>query len=88
MTVKGAVRPEIPIARDELQFWRIVNAAADIYADIQIDGQPLEIIALDGMPETTTTRRYKGHRSSYGLQPAPDVLVERRRQALDSARER
>jgi len=29
---------------------RIVNAVAGTYADIQIDGQPLEIIALDGMP--------------------------------------
>src|SRR6266545_8353159 len=30
----------------------------------------------------------RAHRSSYGLQPGPDVVVERRRQALDSARER
>ena len=49
-TVNGVVRPEIAIAPGERQFWRIVNAAADIYADLQIDGQMLEIVALDGMP--------------------------------------
>jgi FtsP/CotA-like multicopper oxidase with cupredoxin domain len=49
-TVNGAVRPEISIAPGERQFWRIVNASADQYADIQIDGESLMIVALDGMP--------------------------------------
>jgi FtsP/CotA-like multicopper oxidase with cupredoxin domain len=49
-TVNGVVRPEIPIAPGERQFWRIVNASSDVYADLQIDGQMLEIVALDGMP--------------------------------------
>ena len=49
-TVNGVVRPEIAIAPGERQFWRIVNASADVYADLQIDGQGLEIVALDGMP--------------------------------------
>jgi hypothetical protein len=34
----------------ERQFWRIVNASADLYADLKVDGEPLEIIAFDGMP--------------------------------------
>jgi suppressor of ftsI len=49
-TVNGAVRPQIPIAAGERQFWRIVNASPDLYADLQVDGEQLEIVALDGMP--------------------------------------
>jgi len=49
-TVNGVIRPEIAIAPGERQFWRVVNAAADRYADVQVDGHPLEIVALDGMP--------------------------------------
>jgi suppressor of ftsI len=49
-TVNGALRPQIAIARGERQFWRIVNASPDLYADLQVDGEPLEIIARDGMP--------------------------------------
>ena len=49
-TLNGAIRPEIPIAPGERQFWRIVNASPDRYADLQLSGQQLEIVALDGMP--------------------------------------
>ena len=49
-TVNGTVRPRIEIAPGERQFWRIVNASADRYLDLQFDGQQLEIVALDGMP--------------------------------------
>jgi suppressor of ftsI len=49
-TVNGAVRPRIEIAPQERQFWRIVNASADRYLDLQIDGETFEIVALDGMP--------------------------------------
>src|SRR5437899_7806785 len=49
-TVNGAVRPRIEIAPGERQFWRIVNASPDRYLDLQLDGQTLEIVALDGMP--------------------------------------
>ncbi len=49
-TVNGTVRPRIEIAPGERQFWRIVNASADRYLDLQLDGQTLEIVALDGMP--------------------------------------
>jgi len=50
MTVNGAVRPGIEIAPGERQFWRLVNASADRYLDLQVDGQPFEIVALDGLP--------------------------------------
>ena len=49
-TVNGDVRPRIAIAPGERQFWRIVNASPDLYADLQVDTGPLEIVALDGMP--------------------------------------
>jgi suppressor of ftsI len=49
-TVNGEVRPQIAIAPGERQFWRIVNASPDLYADLQIDTEQLEIVALDGMP--------------------------------------
>jgi suppressor of ftsI len=49
-TVNGQLRPTITIARGERQFWRIANASPDLYADIQIDGGSLEVVALDGMP--------------------------------------
>jgi suppressor of ftsI len=49
-TVNDETRPQIPINPGERQFWRIVNASPDRYADLKVDGQQLEIIALDGMP--------------------------------------
>src|SRR2546421_7505919 len=48
-TVNGTVRPRIEIASKERQFWRVVNASADRYLDLQLNGQPFEIVALDGM---------------------------------------
>jgi suppressor of ftsI len=49
-TVNGVVRPQIEIAPNERQFWRVVNASADRYLDLQLDGETFEIVALDGMP--------------------------------------
>jgi suppressor of ftsI len=49
-TVNGAIRPQIEIAPGEREFWRIVNASADRYVDVQLDGEPWEIVALDGTP--------------------------------------
>jgi FtsP/CotA-like multicopper oxidase with cupredoxin domain len=49
-TVNGSLRPRIDIAPGERQFWRIVNASPDSYADLEIDSASLEVVALDGMP--------------------------------------
>ncbi len=49
-TVNGAVRPQIEIAPGERQFWRLVNASADRYMDLQLEGQPFELVAMDGVP--------------------------------------
>jgi suppressor of ftsI len=50
MTVNGSVRPQIEIAPGERQFWRIANASADRYLDLQLQGETFEIVAMDGMP--------------------------------------
>ncbi len=49
-TVNGVFRPSIAIAPGEQQFWRIVNASADDYADIRIDGSSMRVVAFDGEP--------------------------------------
>jgi suppressor of ftsI len=49
-TVNNEVRPTIGINQGERQFWRIVNASADRYIDLQLDGQKFEVVAQDGMP--------------------------------------
>jgi FtsP/CotA-like multicopper oxidase with cupredoxin domain len=49
-TVNGAVRPKIELAPGERQFWRLVNASADRYVDLQLERQAFEIVAMDGMP--------------------------------------
>ena len=49
-TVNGEIRPGIEIGSGERQFWRIVNASADRYLDLQVDQSKFEVIALDVMP--------------------------------------
>jgi len=49
-TLNGSVRPQIDIAPGERQFWRLVNASADRYLDLQLEGETFEIVAMDGMP--------------------------------------
>src|SRR5205807_10607813 len=49
-TVNGSLRPKIDISPGERQFWRIVNASPDRYVDLELDSEPLEVVALDGMP--------------------------------------
>jgi suppressor of ftsI len=49
-TVNGMLRPKIDIAPGERQFWRIVNAGPDFYADLDLDSGSFDVLALDGMP--------------------------------------
>jgi suppressor of ftsI len=67
-TVNGGLRPQIPIAPGERQFWRIVNASPDLYADLQVDGEQLEIVALDGMPLSF-------HNPAHRVEFVPHILV-------------
>src|SRR5437588_11343060 len=48
--VNGTLRPKIDISPGEHQFWRIVNASPDLYADLELDSGSFEVVALDGMP--------------------------------------
>ena len=57
-TVNGALRPKIEIAPGERQFWRVVNASPDRYLDVQLGGEPFEIVALDGMPLAYHNRQH------------------------------
>jgi FtsP/CotA-like multicopper oxidase with cupredoxin domain len=50
MTVNGSVRPKIEIAPGDRQFWRIVNASADRYVNLELEGQSFEVVAMDGEP--------------------------------------
>ena len=48
-TINGLYQPEIEIAPDELQFWRIGNIGANIYYKLRLDPRvPFYIIAIDG----------------------------------------
>jgi FtsP/CotA-like multicopper oxidase with cupredoxin domain len=49
-TVNGSLRPRIDSAPGERQFWRVVNASPDRYADLELDSSSFEVVALDGMP--------------------------------------
>jgi len=67
-TVNGAVRPQIAINTGERQFWRIVNASPDLYADLQVDAEQFEIVALDGMPLAL-------HNPAHPVESASHILV-------------
>src|SRR5437588_2053946 len=51
-TVNGNLRPQIDISPGERQFWRIVNTSPDRYADLELDSESFDVVALDGMPLT------------------------------------
>jgi suppressor of ftsI len=78
-TVNGVVRPRIAIASGEKQFWRIVNASPDLYADLEVDSESMTVVALDGMPLTyhAPNRHTEKHRHIL-LAPAGrvEVIVE------------
>ena len=59
MTVNGAVRPQIEISPGERQFWRIVNASADRYVDLELEGENFEIVARDGEPIARHDREHR-----------------------------
>jgi suppressor of ftsI len=89
-TVNGAVRPPIAIASGERQFWRIVNASPDLYADLQIDGEQLEIVALDGMPlafhDPSHPARYVSHLLVPPAGRVEAIITGSRREARASLR--
>jgi FtsP/CotA-like multicopper oxidase with cupredoxin domain len=67
-----SVSPDAPHAPKERQFWRIVNASADRYLDLQLDGQTFEIVALDGMPLAYRDPKHPS-RITYWSRPRDDL---------------
>jgi FtsP/CotA-like multicopper oxidase with cupredoxin domain len=49
-SIDGVARERIDIAPGERQFFRVVNASASRYFDLSIDGETLQLVALDGVP--------------------------------------
>jgi suppressor of ftsI len=68
-TVNGSVRPQIEIAPGERQFWRLVNASADRYLDLELRGQPFEIVAMDGMPVALHDPNHPSRNAGHVLLP-------------------
>jgi suppressor of ftsI len=68
-TLNGAIRPRIPIDSGERQFWRIVNASPDLYADLQLSGGQFEIVALDGTPLSYHDPRRSSRKVDHVLLP-------------------
>jgi suppressor of ftsI len=53
VTVNGLITPTIGINAGEQQFFRVVNASADRYFDVNVPGQQLGLVAQDGYPIDT-----------------------------------
>jgi FtsP/CotA-like multicopper oxidase with cupredoxin domain len=49
-TLNGQAQPSIGIRPGEQQFWRLVNAGADTYMNVAVDGATLQVVAVDGVP--------------------------------------
>jgi suppressor of ftsI len=68
-TANGEIRPLVPIDPGERQFWRIVNTSPDRYVDLQLSGEPLEIVAMDGMPLSYHNRQRTTRKVDHVLVP-------------------
>jgi len=53
VTANDSARPSIGIDPGEWELFRLVNASAGRYFDVAVDGEPLELVALDGFPLDT-----------------------------------
>ena len=63
------MRPQIEIAPGERQFWRLVNASADRYLDLQLEGQTFEIVAMDRMPIAQHDPNHRTRSADHVLSP-------------------
>ena len=73
-TLNGSVRPQIEIAPGDRQFWRLVNASADRYLDLQLEGQTFEMVAMDGMPIALHDPNHRTRIVDHVLLP-PEAIV-------------
>jgi suppressor of ftsI len=67
-TINGQpVGATIQMQRGQRQLWRVVNASANGFYDVSVDGQTLQLVAMDGVPVTA----YPGG----SVQQVHDVLI-------------
>jgi FtsP/CotA-like multicopper oxidase with cupredoxin domain len=70
-TVDGRAQPTLGIDPSERQLFRVVNATAGRYYDLHVDGEDLQLVAVDGTPLDTVPVAPAVHRvSHYLLAPA------------------
>jgi FtsP/CotA-like multicopper oxidase with cupredoxin domain len=74
-TANGEIRPRVPIDPGERQFWRIVNTSPDRYIDLQLTGEPFQVVALDGMP-LSYHDKHRGKENLDHVPVAPGGRVE------------
>jgi len=53
VTVNGVTNARIAVRPGERQFFRVVNASAERYFDLHVDGEPIALVAQDGYPVDT-----------------------------------
>jgi FtsP/CotA-like multicopper oxidase with cupredoxin domain len=53
--VNGQLRPVLTMRPGETQLWRLVNAGADIFYDLQLDGYRFTVVGEDGYPVNQVT---------------------------------
>ncbi|WP_201776177.1 multicopper oxidase family protein [Streptacidiphilus melanogenes] len=53
--VDGQLRPVLSMRPDETQLWRIVNAGADIFYQLRLDGYRFTVVGEDGAPVARVT---------------------------------
>jgi len=53
--VNGQLRPVLTLRPGETQLWRLVNAGADIFYQLHLDGSAFTVIAQDGRPAARIT---------------------------------
>lgn len=48
--VNGVLHPDLPVRPGQTERWRLLNASADTFLDLQLDGHQLHQIGADGNP--------------------------------------
>jgi len=73
-TLNGVYKPNITIAPGEKQFWRVINATGHKTLKLSVDGEKLELVAIDGFALDTQPGT-KPFVESYAIVP-PAARVE------------
>ncbi|MFF7990855.1 multicopper oxidase family protein [Kitasatospora xanthocidica] len=55
--VNGQLRPTLALKPNETQLWRLVNAGADIFYQLRLDGYRFTVIGEDGIPVAQVSSR-------------------------------